>query len=382
MDSINVLAWGWPYTGNVISQEWIVMALAITYIMDSVKSSSLQCLSLCMTNEAKSILWQWHLIFIIVFDCHQVVGFTHEIPMWKYLHISYLICQCIVSKRLKLVLSLPNTCLNCNFCWHKIYIIRKPEENINACFCLQLMVNRPGFMSLPANELFLALLLSAIKCLLTYQAPGIKQAKKIQHSCVKLMLIIQNYWSIKTKPQIRYMSEIEIYFCQIAICISFFQSTLKAHVNNLCMQRCCCVSFIFPTWLSSWELLKDGSSIPSGWALNMLVNRWSLFWVSASEALNNMSLCKRRLLRLCTCSALSLHLPLSCLYHCLLLQFYLSPFVSSLLFSCISVIWCFIKQLFFQFCNDEWKFRHIKFTNIHTVQIFYCKSLKYWIQLL
>lgn len=62
MESINAVACGWPNTGSVISQECIVMALAITYIMDSVKSSSLLCLSLCMMNEAKSFLCQSHFI--------------------------------------------------------------------------------------------------------------------------------------------------------------------------------------------------------------------------------------------------------------------------------------------------------------------------------
>lgn len=60
MDGVNAVACGWPDTNSVISPKCIVMALAITYIMDSVKSSSLLCLSLALINEAESILCQSH----------------------------------------------------------------------------------------------------------------------------------------------------------------------------------------------------------------------------------------------------------------------------------------------------------------------------------
>lgn len=143
------------------------------------------------------------------------------------------------------------------------------------------------FMCSPSNALFsLGSSMSAMKCLLACQTLGIKQAEKIQHSCDKLMLIIQNHWSIKTKPHLIHAWNRGLF---LSSCLHFFFSV---HIEKLIWIICVCknvvvVVFIFPSWFSSWEPLKDLSSIPSGWALSMLVNRWSFFWVLASEALND-----------------------------------------------------------------------------------------------
>lgn len=153
------------------------------------------------------------------------------------------------------------------------------------------------------------------------------------------------------------------------------------------MQRCCASFYI--SWFSSWELLKDRSSIPSGWALSMLVNRWRFFWILASEALND----KQHVIMQKT-PPQALHLfcslpssPSFVSHHCLLLQFYLIPFVFSLLFSFIFAVCYFLKQLLSHFSINEWKCTSIKIykytynSNIQS-QIFYILNIKYQVKYL
>lgn len=154
-----------------------------------------------------------------------------------------------------------------------------------------------------------------------------------------------------SKPNlIWYMPEIEVYFCQV-----FLSPHWKAHMNNMCMQKCCCGGFYISLMVFQLGTLKR-SLINTEWMgtqhackqmeLFLSLGQWSTERQATCHYAKDASSGFALILRSLPSS------PSLVSYHCLLLQFYLSPFVSSLLFSCISAICCFLKQMLSHFSAD------------------------------